>query len=113
MDPADIEARKRSLDWIAWVALIDFLLLIPLIWASSFVADRHSIVSILGPIHGIGFLALVVLVIQGRLSMWWGWWFPLIVVITGGPPGALIGDYIVRRRLRDQTSTTPPTSSPG
>jgi hypothetical protein len=90
----------RFLNWIAIVALVDVVLLIPLVWASRWVADNHDIVSVLGPIHGFLFMALVGMVAWGSLKKWWGWWFPLIVVITLGPIGSLVGDWIVRRNLR-------------
>ena len=94
----------RFLNIIAVVAVIDFLLLIPLIWASSFIADKHEIVSVLGPLHGTLFVVLIGLCAYGAIQKWWGWWFPLITVITLGPPGSLIGDFIVRRRLREQAA---------
>jgi CHASE2 domain-containing sensor protein len=91
----------RFLNIIAAVAILDFLLLIPLVWASRWVADEHGVVSILGPIHGFFFVVLIGLCAYGALQRWWGWWFPLITVITGGPIGSLIGDWIVRRKLRE------------
>ena len=91
----------RFLNIIAVVAVIDFLLLIPLVWGSSFIADKHGVVSILGPLHGTLFIVLIGLCAYGSMQKWWGWWFPLITVITLGPPGSLIGDYIVRRQLRE------------
>jgi len=92
-------SELRFLNWIAIVALIDVVLLIPLVWASRWVADNHEVVSVLGPIHGFLFMALVGMVAWGSLQKWWGWWFPLIVVLTLGPIGSLLGDWIVRRNL--------------
>lgn len=91
----------RFLNIIAVVAILDFVLLIPLVWASRWVADKHDLVSMLGPIHGVLFLVLIGLVAWGSIQKWWGWWFPLITVITGGPVGSLIGDWIVRRKLKE------------
>ncbi len=90
----------RFLNIIAGVAILDFLLLIPLVWASRFVADKHEIVSVLGPIHGFFFIVLIGLCAYGSMQRWWGWWFPVITVITGGAIGSLIGDVIVRRQLK-------------
>ena len=90
----------RFLNWIAIVALVDVVLLIPLVWASRWVADNHDIVSVLGPSHGFLFMSLVGMVAWGSLQKWWGWWFPAIVVITLGPIGSLLGDWIVRRNLK-------------
>ena len=92
--------KKRFLNIIAWVAIVDVLLLIPLIWASRWIADRHEIVSVLGPVHGTLFLVLIGLCAYGSLEKWWGWWFPAIVVLTLGPPGSLVGDWIIRRQMK-------------
>ncbi|MDQ2700128.1 MAG: hypothetical protein M3Y23_02240 [Actinomycetota bacterium] len=91
----------RFLNIIAVVAIVDFLLLIPLVWASQWVAHKEDLVSILGPIHGFFFVALIGLCAYGSTQKWWGWWFPLITVITGGPIGSLIGDFIVRKQLKE------------
>ncbi len=100
-EPRDSERDElRFLNWIAIVAVVDVILLIPLVWASRWVANNHDLVSVLGPIHGFLFMALVGMVAWGSLRKWWGWWFPAIVVITLGPIGSLIGDWIVRRNLR-------------
>ena len=94
-DPAK---TRRALDLIRLVALVDFLLLVALMYV-AFVADSDGAVSVLGPIHGVGFLAQVYLVVKGAGEGRWGWWFPAIVVVTAGPPGALIGDVRIRREL--------------
>lgn len=94
--PASDEVR-RALNVVAVVAIIDALLLVPLVIA----ALRHAegTVDVLGPLHGVGFLILVGLVVRGTARGHWGWWFPAITVVTGGPPGCLIGDLRIRRRL--------------
>jgi len=94
----------KFLNIIAAVAILDFLLLIPLVWASRFVADKHDIVAVLGPIHGFFFLVLIGLCAYGCLEKWWGWWFPLITLVTGGAIGSLIGDVIVRRQLKERAA---------
>lgn len=99
-DPPGSPREMRFLNIIAWVAIVDVLLLIPLIWASRWIADRHEIVGMLGPIHGFLFVALIGLCAYGSLQKWWGWWFPAIVVVTLGPPGSLIGDWIIRRQIK-------------
>jgi hypothetical protein len=94
----DDRARTmRQLNLIAVIAIVDAVLLGFLLWAS--LSDRDDLVHVLGPIHGVGFIALVYLCARGTLEQRWGWWFPAIVVLTGGPPGSLIGDVIVRRQL--------------
>jgi len=100
-NPSGANREMRFLNLIAIVAVVDVLLLIPLVWSSRWIADKHEIVSLLGPIHGFLFIVLIGLCAWGAMQRWWGWWFPLITVITLGPPGSLIGDYIIRRRLRE------------
>jgi Domain of unknown function (DUF3817) len=79
------------------VAILDFILLVPLVIA----ALRHAegVVDVLGPIHGVGFLLLLFLCLRGVREDRWGWWFPALVVVTLGPPGSLIGERRIRREL--------------
>jgi hypothetical protein len=91
------EEVRRALNLVAVVAIIDALLLVPLVIAA--VQNGEGTVHVLGPLHGIGFLILVGLVIRGTARGYWGWWFPAITVVTGGPPGCLLGDLRIRRRL--------------
>lgn len=92
----------KQLGLVRIVAIADALLLVPLLVA----AYRHAegAVDILGPLHGVGFLCLVFLVVRGVSEGLWGWWFPAIVVATLGPPGSLIGDIRVRRSLQARRS---------
>lgn len=92
--------QLRLLNTVAVVAVVDFLLLIPLVYASRWIADERGAVSVLGPAHGFLFLGLVLLCGYGALQRFWGWWFPLLTVVTGGAIGSLVGDRVVRRRLR-------------
>ena len=95
MDAAHV---KRQLDIVLVVALLDALLLVPLLY--GFVSHSEVHKEILGPIHGVGFLILVFLTGRGAVQKLWGWWFPAIVVVTGGPPGSIVGDLVVRSKLR-------------
>ncbi|MGH2841251.1 MAG: DUF3817 domain-containing protein [Solirubrobacteraceae bacterium] len=95
----DTERNVNSqLNLVLVVAVLDALLLVPLVY--GFITDSEVHKEILGPIHGIGFLFLVFLTGRGAIEKQWGWWFPAIVVLTGGPPGSIIGDLIVRSKLR-------------
>ncbi len=85
----------RRLTVVRRVAVADALLLVPLVVAA--VAGAEGVVDVLGPLHGVGFLALVLLCVQGAGERLWGWWFPALVVVTLGPPGSLIGDVRIRR----------------
>ena len=91
------ETVRRRLDVIRIVAIVDAVLLVPLIVAA--LADAEGVVNWLGPLHGFGYLLLLFLCIRGAGERLWGWWFPAIVVVTLGPPGSLIGDLRIRRRL--------------
>ena len=93
----DRETTLRQLTLIRWVAALDFLLLVPLVIAA--VNDNDGLVSVLGPIHGVGFLVLLALCVRGWSEERWGLWFPAIVVVTLGPPGSLIGERRIRREL--------------
>lgn len=93
----DPGATLRQLRVIRIAALLDFALMIPLVAA----ALRHAegVVSILGPIHGAGFLILLGLCLRGWMEGRWGWWFPVAVVVSLGPPGSLLGEMRIRRNL--------------
>jgi integral membrane protein len=93
----DRDTVRRRLDVIRIVAIADGVLLIALVIAA--VTDSEGVVSVLGPIHGIGYMILLFLCIRGAAERMWGWWFPAIVVVTLGPPGSLIGDLRIRRTL--------------
>lgn len=99
-DGAELARTKRLVNVIALVAVLDVMLLAPLLWAAF--TDRQDLVSVLGPIHGIGFLILLTLCVRGVTAERWGWWWPLLIVLTLGPVGSLIGDLVVRRELRAQ-----------
>ncbi len=87
----------HQLDLVRKVALVDALLLVPLVVAA--LGDAERLVSFLGPLHGLGFLVLLFLCGRGAAERRWGWWFPALVVVTLGPPGSLIGDVRIRRSL--------------
>lgn len=88
---------RRRLDLIRIVAIVDAMLLVPLVIAA--LSDAEGVVNWLGPIHGVGYLLLLFLCARGAAERLWGWWFPAIVVVTLGPPGSLIGDVKIRRDL--------------
>lgn len=89
---------RRQLDIIRIVAIADALLLVLLVFCA--ITEREAVVSVLGPIHGVGFLVLLFLCVRGAGERMWGWWFPAIVLVTAGPPGSLIGELRIRRELR-------------
>jgi len=94
----DRSARTRKqLDIIRIIALADALLLVALVAAA--ISQAEGVVSVLGPVHGVGFLILLYLCVRGAGERLWGWWFPALVIVTLGPPGSLIGDLRIRRAL--------------
>jgi hypothetical protein len=97
---ANRETILRRLNWVTWVAILDALALVVLIWAA--VTDQEGIVNVLGPAHGGGFVLLCVLIGIGCVEKLWGWWFLIITIVTLGPPGSLIGEVIIRKRVNQQ-----------
>jgi hypothetical protein len=89
---------KRRLNIVRWVAIPDLILLVALVTASR--TGNRELVSILGPIHGINFLLLIMVVALGTVDKLWKWWFPAITFFTGGPIGAFIGEVILSRQLK-------------
>jgi hypothetical protein len=94
-----VQSRLRIVQWAAW---IDLILLVALL-ASAF-TNQRNFVHVLGPLHGINFLLLVVIVATPALDGLWGWWFPLAVFFTGGAPGALVGEWIIKRRIKSSSA---------
>jgi len=94
------ESQCRALNLVLAIGIADALLLVVLMYF-AFVDRSDAAVSVLGPVHGIGFLILLYLTVTGAANKRWGWWFPGIVLITGGPLGSIIGDLVLRRRVRD------------
>lgn len=90
----------RRLRIVRMVALIDLVLLIVLV--SAALTGRKDLVHILGPLHGINFLLLLVIAAVAAVDGAWGWWFPLAILLTAGPPGALLGEWIIHRRIKQQ-----------
>jgi Domain of unknown function (DUF3817) len=91
-------SQRRALNVVLAVGLADALLLVVLMYF-AFVDRSDAAVSVLGPVHGLGYLALLYLTVAGAGAKRWGWWFPAIVLVTGGPLGSIVGDTALRRRL--------------
>jgi membrane protein YdbS with pleckstrin-like domain len=91
---------KRRLRVVRFVAIADFILLGVLVAASRLFFNNRELVSVLGPIHGINYLLLVMVVSLGAVDKLWRWWFPVITFLTGGPLGAFMGEMIISRQLK-------------
>lgn len=94
----DRGATLRLLNWVTVVAIVDAILLVPLVIAA--IGGNEGLVDVLGPAHGFGFVALCVLIGLGALQAMWGWWFLAVTIVTLGPPGSLWGEWRIRRQLR-------------
>jgi hypothetical protein len=102
--PERISEARRLLRTIAIVALVDFVLLVPLVIAG--LVDNEPLTSVLGPVHGVAFLVELFLAARGAGERLWGWWFPALVALTAGPLGALTGHRWVSRRLDAASAVT-------
>lgn len=98
------ERIQHRLRIVRVVALVDLVLLIVLV--SAALTGQKEIVHIVGPLHGINFLLLLVIVGAAAIDGVWGWWFPAVVLLTAGPPGAFLGEWIIHRRVRGQQLIT-------
>jgi hypothetical protein len=103
--PHRIGEARRLVRLIAIVAAVDFALLVPLVIAG--IMDNEPLTSVLGPIHGVGFLVELFLAARGAGERLWGWWFPAIVLVTAGPLGALVGHRLISRRLDEAQAGAP------
>jgi integral membrane protein len=74
-----------------------FLMLL-LATAIKYGADEPVGVRILGPIHGLLFLAFVLLVLNVRGDLRWGGKETVLALLAGVVPG---GAFVLERRLRD------------
>lgn len=91
-------SQRRALNTVLAVGIADALLLVVLLYF-AFVDRSDSAVSVLGPIHGAGYVILLYLTVTGAAAKRWGWWFPAIVLVTAGPLGSIVGDVKLRRQL--------------
>ena len=96
----DTAVSRRLLNVILVVGVLDAVLLLVLLYF-AFVNRNEEMISLLGPIHGLGFLALLGLTAKGAMDARWGWWFPVAVLLTGGPLGSIVGELRLRRSLRE------------
>ncbi len=93
----DPTGTRRRLTAVRVVALTDLALLLALLVASF--SGARDAVAVLGPTHGLVFIALMYQWVRGAGEGRWSWWLPLIVLVTTGPPGSLFGEWRVRRAL--------------
>ena len=104
------ERVYRRLRIVRLVAFVDLVLLLALV--SAALTGKREMVHILGPLHGINYLLLLVIVGTAAIDGFWGWWFPVAILLTAGPPGAFIGEWIIHRRIRERNTITHGIVSP-
>ena len=92
------DAVLRRLRVVRWLGVADTLLLVWLLYAS--LTHDRDLVRVLGPVHGAGFVLLFLIAAGSAAERLWGWWFPAAILLSGGPIGALVGDWLIVRRLR-------------
>jgi hypothetical protein len=74
-----------------------------LLWAA--ITDRESIVSVLGWVHGVGWIVMSLLCLAAvRRRVIPGWLGVMVAVIGGiGPFAGSAGFYLEERKIRDQS----------
>jgi len=96
-----VASTKQLLNVVLAVGIADLILFVVLIWV-AFIDRSDSAVSVIGPIHGVGFVLLLALTAKGAVDGRWGWWFPGVTLITTGPPGSIVGDLVLRKQLAER-----------
>ncbi len=109
--PSELERAQRALRVVALVGLVDLALLAPLV--AGALLDADGLTSVLGPLHGVGFLTELVLVARGAGEGWWGWWYLAAVLVTGGPLGLALGHGRARREVRGRLGPPPEVAAVG
>jgi integral membrane protein len=87
--------RRRRLNALRLVSLVDGLLLLALLYA-AIRADEEA-VRVLGPVHGGLFLVLLAGVAAAAWRGWWSWRFFAVVVVLG-PLASIPGLEVQRAR---------------
>lgn len=83
-EPAENRVKARRLGWISIVETLSFLVLL-----GAMLADNDQLISIIGAIHGLLFLAYAYLVWVDHEELGWGRWFAIGSIVTG-PVGAIV-----------------------
>ena len=87
---------------VAVVEAVTFLLLLGAsVWHRAF--DGADLVALMGPVHGLAFLAYLGLALAIRDSQKWGLGQTLLVILAAALP---LGGFFVADRLVDDTPAT-------
>lgn len=89
-----------SIRWFKVIALAEAVSYLVLLAASVVkrTLDMPELVTIIGPVHGIVFLAYVALALYVREPLAWSGWTTVMVVVAAVVP---LGGIVVERRLTD------------
>lgn len=71
--------------------------------------DMPELVTVMGPIHGVLFLAYVALALYVRDKLGWSGWTTVIVIVASVVP---LGGLVVERRIPDEAPPEGGTSLP-
>ncbi|MGX6450282.1 DUF3817 domain-containing protein, partial [Patulibacter sp. S7RM1-6] len=96
---SDVRTTRRFLNVILVVAVVDFVLLVPLALGMVGIIDTDSYVHTVGMTHGLLFVLLVALAGLGTLQRRWNWKFPVAVVVAGLVGLVVLPDVFIRREL--------------
>jgi len=98
MDRANEEAKNVQLRFLGYVAIAEAVSFLLLLMAMGFKygMDEPNGVEIMGPIHGMLFLAFVGLTLVAAASLRWRWQQTAVVLASAVIP---IGGYVVGHRL--------------
>lgn len=99
-----------SIRWFKVIALAEAVSYLVLLAASVVkrTLDMPELVTVIGPVHGIVFLAYVALALYVREALAWNGWTTVMVVVAAVVP---LGGIIVERRLTDGALAPAPAES--
>jgi integral membrane protein len=101
-----------SIRWFKVIALAEAVSYLVLLAASvaKRTLDAHELVSVIGPIHGVIFLAYVAFALYVREQLRWSGWTTVMVIVAAVIP---LGGFIVERRLPDNAPVAAAVGSSG
>jgi len=99
-----------SIRWFKVIALAEAVSYLVLLFASVIkrTLDIPELVTVVGPIHGVIFLAYVALALYIREQVGWNGWTTVMVIVAAVVP---LGGLIVERRMADEPDAGAATGS--
>lgn len=94
-----------SIRWFKVIALAEAVSYLALLGASvaKRTVDAEELVTLIGPVHGVIFLAYVALALYVREQLGWNGWTTVMVVVAAVVP---LGGLVVERRLPGEQAAT-------